>query len=206
MSTKTASPVKSAKDIKNAKKETMKKENVERILKIPENVNIDISGTTVSVKGKLGELTKTFDNPRFASVTMEKSQDKIIIRGPIKRKFSAMSGTIEAHIKNMILGVTIGYKYTMKIFFTHFPISVAVKDKEVQIKNFLGERGLRTADIVGNVKIKIDKDQLSIAGINKESVGQTAANIETACRLTKRDRRIFQDGIFISTKSLESGE
>jgi large subunit ribosomal protein L6 len=81
-----------------------------------------------------------------------------------------------------------------------------VKDKEFLVKNFFGEKGTRKAEIVGDAAVKIDKDTVTISGISIEDIGQTAANIETACKLKKRDRRIFIDGIYTSGKHLQTGE
>ena len=50
---------------------------------------------------------------------------------------------------------------------------------------------------MGNVKVNVEKDEIIVSGIDIEEVGQTASNIELACRIKGRDRKIFQDGIWI---------
>ena len=47
------------------------------------------------------------------------------------------------------------------------------------------------------------KVHVVITGVDREKVGQTAAIIERACRVTGRDRRVFQDGIYIVSKGAE---
>lgn len=180
----------------------------ERKVQILDGADVHVNGLEVTVKGSKGSLTKDFTSPKFIkSVTIEKTGNEIIIKETKDKKQTyAVIGTIAAHLKNMMLGVTKGYKYEMKIIYTHFPITVAVKDKEFQIKNFLGEKGVRTSEVVGNASIKIEKDVVSITGMNVEDVGQTAANIELACKLRNRDRRIFIDGIYISGRHLQTGE
>ena len=100
----------------------------------------------------------------------------------------------------MLKGVTSGYTYKLKVSSGHFPISVAMKSDVLEIKNFLGERKPRTAKILKEVDIKIEGDIITLTGINKELVGQTAANIEQATRITKRDKRVFMDRINIIKK------
>lgn len=180
----------------------------ERKLQITDGVDVSIDGLNITVKGPKGTLTKDFNNPKFMkSVTVEKNNNEIIIKeNKENRKTIAIIGTIAAHIRNMMRGVTQGYKYEMKIIYTHFPITVVVKDKEVQVKNFLGEKGIRTSDIVGDTQVKVEKDTVTVSGINLDEVSQTAANIELSCKLIKRDRRIFVDGIYVSEKHLRSGE
>ena len=46
----------------------------------------------------------------------------------------------------------------------------------------------------------VNKTDVVVRGADREKVGQTAANIERACRIKKRDRRVFQDGIYIVSK------
>ena len=97
----------------------------------------------------------------------------------------------------MIKGVTEGYECKMKTVFSHFPIKTSVEGNQLIIQNFLGERFSRKADILENVKIDIKGENLTVTGIDKEKVGQTAANIERATKVKNRDIRVFQDGIYI---------
>lgn len=180
---------------------------IKKEIEIPEGVEINIEDKDVKAKGPKGELSKNFSDPRFNTlITIEKNQNIIIKTNSQKRKIRAMIGTIHSHIKNMISGVTIGFEYILKITYSHFPIAVSVKDSEIQIRNFLGEKGARKAKIIGDIKVEIKKDEIILNGIDIENLGQTAANIEQACRVSKRDRRIFQDGIFLSGRFLQSGE
>jgi large subunit ribosomal protein L6 len=54
---------------------------------------------------------------------------------------------------------------------------------------------------MGASSVAVQGDELIVAGINKEHVGQTAANIEQATRIKRRDPRVFQDGIYCIEKS-----
>ena len=76
-------------------------------------------------------------------------------------------------------------------------MSVSVDKNRVIIKNFLGEKTPRSAKILEGINIKVEGFDVIVTGIDLEKVGQTAANIESACRITNRDRRVFQDGIYI---------
>jgi large subunit ribosomal protein L6 len=97
----------------------------------------------------------------------------------------------------MIIGVTKGYQYKLKIVFSHFPISVKLQDKSVLIENFTGERRPRRIKLIGSVKVKIEPDDIIVEGANLEEVSQTAANIEQATRVRNKDPRVFLDGIYV---------
>jgi len=180
---------------------------MEAKIEIPEKINVEVNERKIIVKGPKGNVEKDFDDPRYnKSIQIKKEDSSLIISSQSdKRKTKAMIGTIKAHVRNMVNGVTTGYKYTMKIIYSHFPISISVQGDKVQIKNFLGEKGSRYASIIGNSTVKIGKDEVVVTGINIEDVSQTAANIENVCHISRKDRRIFQDGIYISTKTLEDG-
>ena len=109
---------------------------VEKKVSVQDGVTIEVDKLRVKIKGPKGELEKDFDNPVFNSViTMEKNNEIIVKSNADNRKVAAMIGTICSHIKNMSLGVTVGFRYKMKIFYSHFPMAVSVKDGIVEIKN-----------------------------------------------------------------------
>jgi len=81
-----------------------------------------------------------------------------------------------------------------------FPIKTSVEGNEFVIQNFLGERSPRKAKILENVKVETMGDNVTVSGIDKEKVGQTAANIERATKVKHRDIRVFQDGVYLISK------
>jgi large subunit ribosomal protein L6 len=101
----------------------------------------------------------------------------------------------------MITGVTKGYEYKMKMVYSHFPIQLKAEGNLLLIGNFLGEKKSRKANILGNTKVTIKGDQVIINGINKEDVGQTAANIQQATKIRRFDPRVFQDGVYLVERS-----
>jgi large subunit ribosomal protein L6 len=79
-------------------------------------------------------------------------------------------------------------------------MNVSVAGSELIIKNFYGEKVPRRSRIVQGVTVKVEGDVVKVEGCDIEKVGQTAANMEKATRITNRDRRIFQDGLWITSK------
>ena len=162
---------------------------------IPEEANVIIEDYIVKISGPKGELQREFVYP---GIEITKNDSKVVVDTKFVGKAqSAMVGTFVSHIKNMIMGVTKGFEYKSKVVYAHFPIQVKVEGSTFSIVNFLGERKPRKAKILPNVDIQIVKDEIFVRGINKESVAQTAANIEQATRIKRRDPRVFQDGIYV---------
>jgi len=177
-------------------------DKIEEKVKIPEGIEVEIDKFKVKVKGKLGETERDFYNRGVANILKFEKLDgeiKIIIeKGGAKGK--ALMGTIRKHLLNLFKGVSEGFEYKLKVIYTHFPISVEFKDNEFIVKNFLGQKDVKKIKIPKDVEIDISKDEIKVFGINKELAGQVAANLERLTKLTKRDRRKFQDGIFIFEK------
>jgi large subunit ribosomal protein L6 len=176
---------------------------MEKTVSIPEGVEAKVEGFKVFIKGKNGNLERDFSSPLFnKDIVTEKSGNTIKISTKSeKRKLKSEIGTIASHIQNMINGVTKGYIYKLKIIYMHFPMTVKISGKEISISNFLGEKQPRKANVVGDSKVEVNGDEVIVTGINKEEVGQTAANIEKSTWIKARDRRVFSDGIFITEKS-----
>merc|ERR1712087_535330 len=93
-------------------------------------------------------------------------------------KANAVIRTATSHIANACIGVTKGFLYKMRFVYAHFPINVAIteKDKRVEIRNFLGEKIVRTVDALGDTIVK-----------------RSAA-------VKRKDIRKFLDGIYVSYK------
>jgi large subunit ribosomal protein L6 len=171
---------------------------VARQIEIPDGVSIAVDGNTVTVKGPKGEATRTLSYPELE---IRKEDSYLVVNSKLDRKRQrAMVGTLAAHIGNMIVGVTRGYEYRMKVVYSHFPIQLKAASDELIINNFLGERKARSAKILPGTKVEIGKDEVLITGINKEHVGQTMANIEQATRVRGFDIRVFQDGVYLVDK------
>jgi large subunit ribosomal protein L6 len=171
---------------------------------IPEGVTvtIDAEGNGTHIKGAKGELSRAF---RYRGVAVSVEDGNIVIYKHLpRREHKAICGTYASHIRNMIQGVVKGWEYEMKVVYNHFPIKTSIKGDMYVIDNFLGERHPRTATILPGVKIVTKGEELTITGIDREAVSQTAANIEQATKIRGRDIRVFQDGIYITSKDVKS--
>ena len=173
----------------------MRLPEISKTIQVPDDVEVNLTGKIVTMKGKKGSLTRDFS---FAPIAIDGEGKNIRIwaKWP-RKKEAALVGTIYSHIQNMIIGVTKGYSYKLKIVFSHFPISVKMQDKSVLIENFTGERRPRRIKTIGDVKVKIEPEDIIIEGPNLENVSQTAANIEQATRVRRKDPRVFLDGIYV---------
>lgn len=175
-------------------KHYIQKLRIEFVDKVQAQMEKDI----VTVTGPKGVVTKVFSNPGL-NLTIEQSGFYLSSK-KANKKTQALFYTWGRLLRNMITGVTEGFQYEMKSVYSHFPMKVQVVGSVVEIENFLGEAVPRKARIIGDTKVNISGEMLKITGINKEHVGQTAANIEQATRIKRVDPRVFQDGIYIIAK------
>jgi len=172
----------------------MRLPEVSRTIQVPDGVTLRVEGKKVTVKGAKGSLTRDFS---FAPVSIEAQGNTVRISAKWPRKKeNALVGTLYAHINNMIIGVTKGFTYKLKIVFSHFPISVKTQSGYIVIENFTGERRPRRVKILGDVKVKIEPEDIILTGVNLEDVSQTAANIEQSTKVRGKDPRVFLDGIY----------
>jgi large subunit ribosomal protein L6 len=171
----------------------------EKVVEMPEGVAVALEGRTLTVKGKLGEAKKHFDK---VNINLAVSGNKVSI-SPFshKKKDNVIVNTVGSLIDNMVTGVSKGYTYKLKVVYAHFPISVKVKGGEIHVENFVGERSPRIGKIIGNCKVTIEGDDIIVKGVSVEEVGQTAANVELATKIKRKDSRIFLDGVYIYEKT-----
>lgn len=166
---------------------------------IPEGVTVSYAGNVFSVTGPKGSVERQLWYP---GIDIQIKDSEVVVDSAIlRRKQKAIIGTFSAHIRNMIKGVTEGFEYKMTIVYSHFPMQIKADGKVFTIGNFLGEKKPRTARILGETKVKVNGSDILVSGINKEDVGQTAANIEQVTNIKRFDPRVFQDGIYIVEKA-----
>ena len=182
---------------------------MERDIELPEDVSADLDHLDLTIEGPNGSVTRRLWYPDV-SVSVESVAsatdgdgdpvDAVVIEYPTDadRQTNATVGTFESHVANMVHGVTEGWEYEMEVFYAHFPMDVDVEGEEVVITNFLGEKAPRRAAIRGDTDVQIDGEELVLTGPSKEDVGQTAASIEQLTRVTDKDTRVFQDGVYIT--------
>jgi large subunit ribosomal protein L6 len=168
---------------------------ITRIVKIPEGVTVKLEGSTLAVKGPKGTLARDM---YFPNIRMEVQGSELSISTESERKkLLAMVGTYAAHVRNMCRGVTDGYEYRLKVVYSHFPIQLKMAGSTLEVHNFLGEKTTRYARVEPGVSVALGSDEVTLTGIDRETVGKTAANIEHATRIRNRDPRVFQDGVYI---------
>lgn len=174
------------------------KEKISEEIEIPEGIEVEIAKMgEVKIKGPKGEAIKLLKHPK---VSISKKENKIKIASLGSRHEKKIVNTFKAHIHNLMKGVKELYVYELKICSGHFPITVEMKDNKLIVKNFLGGKIAKQAKILPNVKVVLKGDIITIESTNKESAGETASNIERSTRIVNRDRRRFQDGIYITKK------
>ena len=168
-------------------------------LEIPKNVKVEFDEEhIITIKGPNGSITKDFSHIR--GVKFSKENNNLIFSTSFpKSNTLALTNTVYNIIKNLIEGVQTNYKYICKVCYSHFPCTVEVKpkEKEIHVVNFLGERAPRKTKYQDNVEVKVQGDEVILIGPDKESLGQTAANLKRACKIRKKDPRVFQDGVYL---------
>jgi large subunit ribosomal protein L6 len=175
------------------------KKNILSEIEVPSEIQASLNESVVTMKANGKEIVRKF--PENPNVEMKQEGRKIIITSnkATKRELKLIN-SIVAHIYNMISGLKEEFVYKLEVCNVHFPMVVKVDGNDVKIKNFLGEKIDRHAKILPNVKVKVSGNNIEVSSPDVEAAGQTAARLEIATKIRNRDRRVFQDGIFITSK------
>ena len=139
---------------------------------IPEGVSISVDGNTVTVKGKLGTLTKTFNQ----HLSFEEKDGKFTVVRPndsIEMKMN--HGTARALINDMCVGVSTGFKKVLEVKGVGYRCEMKGEDLVL----YVGHSHPDVVKGVEGVKMSIDTKQMLVIveGIDKQKVGQQAAVI-----------------------------
>lgn len=174
------------------------RKDIKEVIELPSGISASLNERILIFSGSGRELKRKLS---LGKINLEISSDKIILsaKKASKREIKTLQ-TTRAHILNMIKGIQEDFIYRLEICNVHFPMNVKVEGSKVVIKSFLGEKQERVANILPETKVEIKGNEIIVSSPNIELAGQTSANLEKATRLVGRDRRIFQDGIFITDK------
>jgi large subunit ribosomal protein L6 len=175
------------------------KEDIRKEIELKDGITTELVGGMLKIKGPKGEVQRDFVHPK---ISLKIEGNKIVLESKKSTKREkTIIGSFQAHIRNMVEGVDEPHTYKLKICSGHFPMNVTVQGQELSVKNFLGEAVPRKVTLVPGAKVKINGDEIVVTSADKEAAGQAAAQIESLCRITNRDKRIFQDGCYIVHKA-----
>ncbi|MFA5108433.1 MAG: 50S ribosomal protein L6 [Candidatus Micrarchaeia archaeon] len=155
---------------------------------VPPEVKLQLENGVFSASGAKGKVQKKL---AMRGLEMSLKNGKVEIKGGLRE-----ATTASKHIINMIEGCKNGYSQKMKVIHAHFPMSLEIKGKTVVIKNFIGERKPRVANIAGDTKVDVKGADIVVSGPSKDDMTQTVANLRIATKIKVHDSRVFQDGIY----------
>ncbi|AEV81694.1 50S ribosomal protein L6 [Actinoplanes sp. SE50] len=138
---------------------------------VPAGVDVTITGQTVKVKGPKGELSHIVAEP----ITVSQEGAELVVNRPNdERKAKELHGLSRTLVANMIVGVTEGYKKTLEINGTGYRVTAKGKDLEFALGFSHPVNIVPPAGITFSVE---KPTQFTVAGIDKQLVGEVAANI-----------------------------
>lgn len=143
-----------------------------RPIPVPAEVQVDIDGRTVRVKGPKGELSHTLAEP--ITVERDEAGTLSVNRPNDERQVKALHGLSRTLVANMVVGVTEGYRKTMEINGTGYRVTARGEDLEFA----LGFSHPVTVTAPEGITFTVERPTLfHVSGIDKQLVGEVAANI-----------------------------
>jgi large subunit ribosomal protein L6 len=175
----------------------MKKQIIEKI-EIPQGITCDFKEKVLTCKKDSLELSRKIDLPQV-DIKIKGNQITLECKRGNRNEIKLIKTNI-GHISNIFKGLEEKYIYKLESCNVHFPMTVKVEGDVLKVNNFLGEKTIRLSKILPGVEVNVSGSKITVSSHNKEAAGQTAGNMEKATFVKGRDRRIFQDGIYITEK------
>jgi len=138
---------------------------------VPSGVDVTISGTHVTVKGPQGTLERDIPAP----ISVRQEGDELRVERPDdERRNRALHGLVRSLVNNMVLGVTEGYTRQLEIVGVGYRANLAGSTLDLS----LGFSHPVKVDAPDGITFEVPQPtQITVKGIDKELVGQVAANI-----------------------------
>jgi len=179
--------------------ETTKK-SLDKALELPEGVSAEVTPTSVTITGPNGSVSRAILT-KIISITLEGNTIHLKPKKRISKNEKRIINTLHSLFANAVTGVTEGFVYKLKICSSHFPMSVKLNGKNLEVTNFMGEKIPRKLTIKEGVDAKLDGEMITITSPDKELAGIVATDIEKMTRRPAFDRRVFMDGIYLIEKA-----
>ncbi len=142
---------------------------------IPEGIEVGIKDNKITVKGPKGSLDLVFD----PKILVEKKKEEILVSilkpDQKQKKPRALWGLTRSLINNNVIGVSKGFKKELEIQGVGYRASI--QDQKLILE--LGFSHSIEYEIPEGIKVKIEKNIISVSGIDKQKVGQVAAEIRS---------------------------
>lgn len=140
-------------------------------INVPSGVDVKIDGNTVSVKGKKGELTRSFQ----PCLTIKQEGDEILVTpNDEERQTNAYWGLTRTLINNMVVGVSDGFEKKLELIGVGYRAALKGKDLEMQ----LGYSHPVLVKAPEGITFEVpSQNEINVLGASKEQVGQVAADI-----------------------------
>mgnify|MGYP001120599637 FL=1 len=171
-------------------------------------VKVGIKSRVVTVSGPRGELKRSFSHLQ-SDIRLQDGGKTIRVEIWFGgKKDLACLRTVTTHIQNMFTGVLKGYEYKMRFVYAHFPVNAIISDdaRQIQIKNFLGEKITRQIDLLDGVTVTRSdnvKDEIVLTGNSIENVSQSGTLLPSTLRTKRRLRAAESHGERASERTRE---
>ncbi len=174
------------------------KKSFSESIEIPADMQCELKENKITCKKGSTELSKLVKIPGI-NVNLKDKTITFECKSGNKKEYKIIKSLI-AHMKNFFAGFDAKFVYRLESANVHFPMTFKVEGSRLIINNFLGEKKPRYAEILNGVDVDLKGAKITVSSQNKDAAGQTAANFEKATKIRNRDRRVFQDGIYIIEK------
>ena len=142
-----------------------------QVISIPAGVTVNVNDARVEVKGPKGTLLRQLNEK--VKVTMADGALTVDVQNKEDKAERSLWGTFGAHLKNMIEGVTTGFKKELELNGVGF--KVAMKGKDLQLE--VGFSHPVIYKMPDSVVAKVDKNVITLESYDKEMLGSTASEI-----------------------------
>ena len=147
-------------------------------IEIPAGITVEITGPVIKVAGPKGELSRSL--PHQVKVVKEDSQIAVSLNEHARARelgnTRALWGLVRALVSNMVEGVTKGYSIKLEIEGVGYKAQVQGKDLVLDV----GFSHTVNISAPEGVSFLVEKNVITVSGIDKEAVGQTAAKVRKA--------------------------